>query len=96
MSEVRTFFRFCPSCGRRFHIKLIKKEMTDIKRETVDVHGGVPVRMMASTAGAAMMGPILVEETIPVVVDIDEFKYSYKCKHCGHEWSETHMEENRE
>ena len=27
-------------------------------------------------------------EDRPTIVDIEEFRYTYKCKHCGHEWSE--------
>jgi hypothetical protein len=28
--------------------------------------------------------PLVVGEDIPVVVDIKDFQYTYKCKHCGH------------
>src|SRR5436190_12907128 len=29
-----------------------------------------------------------VQEGKPLVVNVAEFHYSYKCKHCGHEWTE--------
>ncbi len=41
------------------------------------------------------MFPIVVTENIPVTVDIEDFQFSYKCGHCGHVWSEMHVEENR-
>ena len=37
-----------------------------------------------------------VGETEPAVVDVEEFQYAYKCKHCGHEWVEKHEEVDRE
>ena len=24
----------------------------------------------------------------PIIVDVEDFDYSYKCKHCGHQWDE--------
>ena len=36
---------------------------------------------------------VLVGETQPAVIDVEEFQYAYKCKHCGHEWFEKHEEE---
>jgi hypothetical protein len=36
------------------------------------------------------------QEAKPVIIDVEEFRYAYKCKHCGHEWSEKHLEEHRE
>jgi len=41
--------------------------------------------------------PIFVlQEGKPTVIDIEQFQYAYKCKHCGHEWSEKHVEKHRE
>jgi hypothetical protein len=88
MSVLRTFFRHCPSCGRRFEIRLISKgEVSD--------EGGT---WMASRSAAGMSGRresnVMLEGERPVTVEVSEteevkdFKYNYKCKHCGHEWSE--------
>jgi C4-type Zn-finger protein len=46
------------------------------------------VEQSESVIGAATM-----EEDVPYYADIEEFQYAYKCKHCGHEWSEIHEEE---
>ena len=37
--------------------------------------------------------PVNLQEGQPVIVDVEDFQYTYKCKHCGHEWSEKHEEE---
>jgi hypothetical protein len=56
--------------------------------------------MMQPTRGIgysyAYSNPIIVQENVPTTIDVEEFQYSYKCKHCGHEWSEKKFEEQRE
>jgi len=39
--------------------------------------------------------PAVLTEDTPVVIDIEEFQYTYRCKHCGHEWSEVHETEHK-
>ncbi len=39
---------------------------------------------------------LLVQEGGPILADIEEFQYTYKCNHCGHEWAEKHIEEHKE
>ena len=39
---------------------------------------------------------LVVYEGGPIFVDIEEFQYVYRCKHCGHEWTEKHLVEHRE
>jgi DNA-directed RNA polymerase subunit RPC12/RpoP len=75
------FFRQCPACGRRFHTKLESKKLVHLDRESV----------------SSFRGPVLLGEgSRPIVVDVEKFQYSYKCQHCGHEWSEKRVEEHRE
>ena len=94
MSEIRTLFRFCPSCGKRFHIKLVGKKLVDDERETenetetIATPGAIGGGFTAGAMGGYGM-PLVVEENVPVMIDIEKFEYSYKCKHCGHVWSET-------
>ena len=97
MSEVREFFRICPSCGKRFHIRLVNRKVVGLRKETEEVMQAFPAPGggMRSAVGFPLE-PLIVEENVPVTIDIEEFNYSYHCKHCGHEWSETHTEEHRE
>jgi hypothetical protein len=89
MSEIKTFFRTCPSCGRRFEIRLVNKKLVGTERikEEMPVNDGYLVWPGSS---------VLVGETEPAVIDVEEFQYAYKCKHCGHEWLEKHEREERE
>jgi len=93
MSEVKTFFRFCPSCGKRFHIKLVSKKLVDDKRETT-------VRKEVTTAGRVFVGsrfqpinPTILVVDVPVTVEVEDFEYSYKCGYCGHVWTEKRRRE---
>ena len=74
------FFRQCPGCGRRFHIKLVGKKLVNQKTEPV-------VTLQRVSSGYP---PTFEDKTM--IIDIDDFQYDYKCGHCGHEWSEKHTE----
>lgn len=99
MSEVDAFFRFCPGCGKRFHIKLVSKKLVDSKRETFEqkravVMGRMPLQL-GPRAGGFLGNSTILEEGVPVTVDVEDFQYSYKCKHCGHEWTENRVERQK-
>ena len=81
------FFRHCPGCGRRFHIKLESKKLVTEHRESLP-------RPVVFRGGSRR--PVILREGAPITVDIEEFQYAYKCEHCGHEWSETHLDSRRE
>lgn len=38
--------------------------------------------------------PVTLE--VPESEEIEKFRYGYKCKHCGHEWSEEAAQVKRE
>jgi DNA-directed RNA polymerase subunit RPC12/RpoP len=91
MSEIRVFFRHCPSCGRRFHIKLIEKK--DVASETMTEK----MTPLETEMQSGLIHPnpwvLPLTEGEPVIVDIEKFQYTYKCTHCGHQWSEFHEKE---
>jgi uncharacterized Zn finger protein len=92
MSEVETFFRFCPVCGKRFHIKVIGKELVGDRVERESLEQTVP-----SNIGFGQVAePVVVEQGVPVTIDYEDFQYTYKCKHCGHVWTEIHEKEEQE
>jgi predicted RNA-binding Zn-ribbon protein involved in translation (DUF1610 family) len=80
MSEVKTFFRHCPSCGRRFEIRLVSKRLMGSEEHFKEEKAVAPVSPQA---------PLLLTDDCPCIVDVKEFQYTYRCKHCGHEWSEV-------
>jgi len=87
--DIKTIFRHCPSCGRRFEIRLVGKKLIDSK--SIEEKGG---RRLVPVGGGAVFGaavPVVtvVQEGMPSIVEVEDFQYSYKCKHCGHQWSEV-------
>jgi len=95
MSGVRTFFRHCPSCGRRFEIRLVKKEQ--VASEVLDEKLERPENPIIARGMTPIIptgpAPTILGNDVPSIVDIEDFQYTYKCKHCGHEWSEVHEKE---
>jgi DNA-directed RNA polymerase subunit RPC12/RpoP len=87
---MRTFFRHCPSCGRRFEIRLGGKNLIKEDRKTARV---APSK---SIEWSELIEPLTVRAGKPITVDVDSFRYAYRCKHCGHEWSEVHKQEHAE
>ena len=98
MEELQSFFRFCPSCGRRFHIRLVSKKLVDMTKETitmkeVQMAPRAPLGPMSTSMGTGAFSPVIVEQDVPVEVDRETFEYQYKCKHCGHQWAENRTEQ---
>ncbi len=84
------FLRHCPQCGRRFHIILVDKKLAQVlDKETV--HSAPRMVKMAPLAPVWPVG-----EGEPVTIDTEQFQWTYKCKHCGHEWSEARTEKHVE
>jgi len=48
------------------------------------------------SGGPTSYSPTVVVEGEPMVIDFEEFRYAYRCKHCGHEWAEKHVEKHKE
>jgi len=97
MSELSEFFRHCPNCGRRFHIKLVGEKLVDERNVTEEVKRPMETPIAASSTyryGGIPTPPVLVEEEVPVTINVKEFQYTYKCKHCGHVWTEMHEKDS--
>jgi predicted RNA-binding Zn-ribbon protein involved in translation (DUF1610 family) len=92
--EIETYFRYCPQCGKRFHIRLVSKKEVSSHEETIE-ETHYWARGTFSPTGTHSAGPAVLEESIPHTIEIEDFQYSYKCKHCGHEWTESHVEEKK-
>jgi len=92
------FLRHCPACGRRFQIRLIGEKLVDERKVTEVAKRTSETPIAASSTyryGGIPTPPVVVEEDVPVTIDVRDFQYTYQCKHCGHVWSEVH-EEDRE
>jgi predicted RNA-binding Zn-ribbon protein involved in translation (DUF1610 family) len=90
------FFRQCPQCGRRFQIKLESKKLATSHQELMPRWEPIVMGSGSRGYGAMSVTPIDVQEGKPIIVDVEDFQYAYKCKHCGHEWSERRTEDRKE
>lgn len=93
MSDVKTFFRHCPACGKRFQIRLVDKRLVNDRQET-------RVEKVRAQGTDIQIGnryqnpnPQVLYVDVPTTVEVKDFEYSYKCGHCGHAWAEMHKQE---
>jgi len=97
MSDITTFFRHCPSCGRRFEIKLEGRNLVGETKSTYPnvrkPHLIYPVQR--GGCGGPFDMTVELDEKVQVTVERKKFHYSYRCKHCGHLWTEERFEETR-
>ncbi|MDA4121448.1 MAG: hypothetical protein OK404_03465 [Thaumarchaeota archaeon] len=98
MEDLQSFFRFCPSCGRRFHIKLVSKKLVEMTKEKTEMKQVQIIPRpffgpMSTSQGTGVFNPVTVEQDVPIEIDRETFQYQYKCKHCGHEWTENRVEQ---
>jgi transposase-like protein len=89
-----TLLKRCPKCGKRFELehtgeKVEKKqefvpEVVTVAPQTI-VAGALP-----SAAASTLTNSPPVREREIAIEERDEYTESYKCKHCGYTWTETH------
>jgi len=91
VSEITTFFRHCPSCGRRFEIRLTGKKLVSEQVVQKEAHEITGLPSYVGRWGAPVVTPVA--EDRAVLVDVKDFQYAYQCKHCGHRWLEIREEE---
>ena len=81
--------------GDDFHIVLVdRKEVGDYGTSSA-----LPTTLLRTGRPIALLGgrPLAtVEEGGPMIFDVKEFQYAYRCGHCGDEWSQKHVEEHKE
>lgn len=94
MSTIGTFFRHCPACGKRFELRLVsKKEVSgEGSHQEVEEKQVVPRPIVAMKGATEMVGlPAVLTVEAPELDQTKEFDMTYKCKHCGHEWTEERL-----
>jgi rubredoxin len=81
-SEALPFEIICPQCHRLFTKELEDKEF--VGHDFVE-EPGEPVGLKGATRPGTW-------EPYFVRKEISRYRYRYKCKHCGHEWTEIKIE----
>jgi DNA-directed RNA polymerase subunit RPC12/RpoP len=99
MPKLGTLLRRCPSCGHRFHVKLVSEGLLSDKKTEEPISRDEPLRIgTGGYQGGIPRGrgytPTMVHEEGTLTTDIKEFEDSYKCGRCGHQWSEKREEES--
>ena len=102
MPGIGTFFRYCPSCGKRFHVKLVGEKLLGEELVGEEIRPGVPtefhhvVLSIKSTATSRRdesgVAGLLGAEKDQSLSGSEMFQYAFRCQHCGHEWTEEHSE----
>jgi len=111
MPSVVTLFRHCPSCGRRFEVRLVGKNLVSTERDTYPTKSppttsegsSFVTHQWARSGGLGTPRPSQVVwdhhsepgKEVQVTVGREGFEYTYKCKHCGHQWTEKRSEETQ-
>ena len=90
MSSITTLFRHCPACGRRFEIRLVGKNPVNKEKDVYQTTRATHPNVKPPAPFQRPMPFVELEEKVRVTFERKGFQYAYKCKHCGHEWSETH------
>jgi hypothetical protein len=102
MPGVGTFFRHCPSCGKRFHVKVVGEKLVGEELVGEEIRPGVPaefhhavlnIKSIATSRRdeSGVAGPLGAEGD-QTVAGSETFQYSFRCQHCGHGWTEEHFE----
>ena len=77
----------CPSCGRRFSIRMLEKKLVGDERESETVTKSVLVpTARGSSRNVGTGNPIQVASV--VTTERQTYESTYECRRCGHRWSE--------
>jgi hypothetical protein len=61
------------------------------------IYGYLPNVNLDATVflGSGSFMPSMMQEDVPVIVDIEDFQYTYRCEQCGHGRSEIQKTERK-
>jgi hypothetical protein len=105
--HVQTLFRRCPSCGRRFGLKVTGKSLLGVGQDTYMSIRTSPGDSSAVVAQRPAYGqvrgppPAFYDDykapvgRVRVTARRERLEYSYACSRCGHQWSEKRTTELR-
>lgn len=87
-----TFLKRCPSCGKHFEVRRTAKTVT--KKDEVVPETKTRSAFAASAAAYSVSpaDPKAMRTEVGVEEELEEDTYTetFKCRHCGHTWTETH------
>jgi hypothetical protein len=87
------FFRHCPGCRRRFHVRIVDKRLTGLAKKTEKDQ--LPHTTIKKGMGLGMPTVMVQGDRGPGAVEVATFQYTYKCSFCGYEWKEKKIRERQ-
>jgi transposase-like protein len=83
------FLRRCPSCGRRFAVKVDRRVLEDRQEDNMELVHNVVVGGIGFTGPRySALAPVVIRTVENVPIERDTFSIQYECRHCHHQWSE--------
>jgi len=86
-----TVFKKCPNCGKRFEVEHTG-ESVEKKTEVVTEEKPISPASLMALASQPPDNPVELPPVARVAEEVEEDDYTetYRCKHCGHVWTEKH------
>jgi hypothetical protein len=85
---MKELLRKCPSCGRRFVLKIDSKKLVDVQHSTERLIRDFSTYPFSRQQSGAVQGWVDVKTTEDVPIELDEYEVTYDCRHCHHTWTE--------
>ena len=93
MLGIATLFRSCPACGKRFETRLVGKELVHESKEVERNRSVLPT--LDERPRYKGLFYIRNEPNVITFTVREEFRCLYRCKACGHQWSEKRASEHK-
>ncbi len=79
------FLKRCPSCGRRFGVSVESRKPLETQLETEETTSAV---LVPTGRGMNVGTGNPVTRSVRVGIERKNYETQYKCRKCGHSWSE--------
>jgi hypothetical protein len=88
--------RECPSCKRRFGVKFVSQKIADSREEPPGSempkpHWAGDTGSLAINPAATSGAPLVPNPEVERIVRQYTLLKTFRCKYCGHEWSEKYL-----
>jgi DNA-directed RNA polymerase subunit RPC12/RpoP len=91
---MRERYQRCPSCGKRFGVRVLGKVLENTEHGSERLVHNVVTGASTSMSGHTMVGGDSTS-AVQVPIERDKFEVAYACSKCGHKWTATLMKARR-
>lgn len=86
---MKEFLRECPSCGRRFVLRVLSKNLVDRQSGTERIVHDIVSVAPDGPGGAHLYAPPNAATVEEVPIQRETFDVALECRHCHHKWTEV-------